>query len=421
MHKALMTESGQSRPHESAPSATRCWRASRRPPTMARLPAATSSSKRCSRIARSRPRRSPRRRRSSATNAIFASNTSTLPITSLAGRVQGPDALHRHPFLLAGRAHDAGRGHPRQADRRQGARGRARLSCAPSARRRSWSTTSRGFYANRCVLALTSAGRPPDADRRRAAGHDRERRAHGRHAGRAAVAQRRGGARSRPGRSSRRPKPISAPEAIDPRQKAAAGGAWWRNAAASAARTARASTTIRRAAEAAVAGPCRIAAEEARSGHSSTSRNSSSACWRCRRWRPRARFEERVHHRRARGRCRLDPRLRLCAVLRRHAVLYRHDGHEAFRRAVPAAGEEVRRALRTHRSCCSTWPPKNETFYGRFAPARSRKRRKARLSSPANAGDSNHDASVEPRVPAFAGDDSRLHCAAVRTPSLLAR
>ena len=51
-------------------------------------------------------------------------------------------------------------------------------------------------------------------------------------------------------------------------------------------------------------------------------------------------------HRRARGRCRLDPRLRLCAVLRRHAVLHRHDGDQALRRAVQAAGEKIRRALR---------------------------------------------------------------------------
>ena len=31
-------------------------------------------------------------------------------------RVQGPEALHRHPLLLAGRSHDAGRGHHGQGD-----------------------------------------------------------------------------------------------------------------------------------------------------------------------------------------------------------------------------------------------------------------------------------------------------------------
>ena len=50
-------------------------------------------------------------------------------------------------------------------------------------------------------------------------------------------------------------------------------------------------------------------------------------------------------HRRARGRRRLDSRLGLCALLRRHAVLYRHDGDEEVRRALPQAGKEIRRAL----------------------------------------------------------------------------
>ncbi len=40
---------------------------------------------------------------------------------------QGPRALHRHPFLLAGREDDAGRDHHGQEDRRRGARRRARL------------------------------------------------------------------------------------------------------------------------------------------------------------------------------------------------------------------------------------------------------------------------------------------------------
>ena len=43
------------------------------------------------------------------------------------GRVQGAAALHRHSLLLAGRPHDAGRDHPRQGNRQQGARRRARL------------------------------------------------------------------------------------------------------------------------------------------------------------------------------------------------------------------------------------------------------------------------------------------------------
>ena len=53
---------------------------------------------------------------------------------------------------------------------------------------------------------------------------------------------------------------------------------------------------------------------------------------------------------------------------RRHAVLHRHDGHEEIRRAVPQVREEIRRALCAAASCSSTWPQKDETFYGRFAP-----------------------------------------------------
>src|SRR5581483_3504002 len=51
------------------------------------------------------------------------------------------------------------------------------------------------------------------------------------------------------------------------------------------------------------------------------------------------------HRRSARGRCRLDPRLRLCAVHRRHAVLYRLHGNEEVRRAVPQVGGQIRLAL----------------------------------------------------------------------------
>ena len=76
-------------------------------------------------------------------------------------------------------------------------------------------------------------------------------------------------------------------------------------------------------------------------------------------------------HRRARGRCRLDPRLRLCAVLRRHAVLDRHDGDEEIRRAVPQAGEEIRRAFCALKLLIDM-AEKNESFYGRFAPGKKK-------------------------------------------------
>jgi 3-hydroxyacyl-CoA dehydrogenase/enoyl-CoA hydratase/3-hydroxybutyryl-CoA epimerase len=146
-------------------------------------------------------------------NIVFGSNTSTLPITSLAGETAR--RLHRRAFLLAGRQDDAGRADPRQEDRRQGARHRARL-CAgdpqdPDRRQR----LARLLHLARGRHLF--ARRPPDARRGHSGCHDRKRRPHGRHAGRPALAHRRGGGRSRvenpqsdrsrprPGRRRRRP------------------------------------------------------------------------------------------------------------------------------------------------------------------------------------------------------------------------
>ena len=127
-------------------------------------------------------------------DTIFGSNTSTLPISSLATAFKDVRAFHRHPLLLAGRSHDAGRGHPRQEDRRRGARRRARL------RARHPQDADRGQRFARLLHVARGRHlyprRPFDADRRRAGGDDRERRTHGRHAGRPAVAQRRGRRRS---------------------------------------------------------------------------------------------------------------------------------------------------------------------------------------------------------------------------------
>ena len=158
-------------------------------------------------------------------------------------RVQGPGALHRHPFLLAGRPHDAGRDHSRQADRRQGARRRARL------RARHPQDADRGQRLARLLHLARGRHlyprRPSDAGGRRAGGDDRECRPHGRHAGRPALAQRRGGGRSgledpEGHRSrSRRQGDRSAPEG-------AAGRDGREARPLTAARTARASTIIRR-------------------------------------------------------------------------------------------------------------------------------------------------------------------------------
>ena len=80
-------------------------------------------------------------------------------------------------------------------------------------------------------------------------------------------------------------------------------------------------------------------------------------------------------HRRARGGRRLDSRLRLRAVLRRHAVLDRHDGDKEIRRTLPQSGEEIRRSLRAQRNSWSRW----RTRARASTAASRRKRRKRRL------------------------------------------
>ena len=77
-------------------------------------------------------------------------------------------------------------------------------------------------------------------------------------------------------------------------------------------------------------------------------------------------------HRRARGRCRLDPRLRLRAVHRRHAVLYRHDGREALRRTLCQRLEKKHGARFAPPKLLLDMAAKGETFYGRFAPGSRR-------------------------------------------------
>ena len=78
-------------------------------------------------------------------DAIFASNTSTLPITSLAAEFKDAGRFIGIHFFSPVARMMLTRDHSRQANRRQGAGRRARLSCAPSARRRSWSTTAAAF------------------------------------------------------------------------------------------------------------------------------------------------------------------------------------------------------------------------------------------------------------------------------------
>ncbi len=173
---------------------------------------------------------------------------------------------------------------------------------------------SRGFYTSRVVGTYLREGHLMLTEGVPAAMIENVG-AHGRHAGRPAVAQRRGRGRSR----------LEDPEGDRSRSRRRRGRSagrrrcwrrWWRSAAGSAARTARASTTIRRAGRSgcgpgspicsrASSRPTRIDVARAQAPPARHPGAGDGALLRGRR-----------AHRRARGRCRLDPRLRLRAVFR---------------------------------------------------------------------------------------------------------
>ena len=97
-------------------------------------------------------------------------------------------------------------------------------------------------------------------------------------------------------------------------------------------------------AEAAVARPRRVAEQKARSRLDRHCRAQSAAAGD-----PgagiRALHRGGRRRRHARGRRRFDPRLRLCAVYRRHHLLHRRHGSQGVRRFVQPAGEQIRRPL----------------------------------------------------------------------------
>ena len=218
-------------------------------------------------------------------DVMFGSNTSTLPITSLAETAKDPAKfIGIHFFspvermmlveIIVGKK-----------------TGDAALATGARFRARDPQDADRGQRLARLLHLARgrhlSARRPSDAGRGHSGGDDRERRPHGRHAGRPAVAQRRGGGRSRPGRSSRRPRPISAPRrSIRGRRRC--WRRWSRSTAGSAARTARASTTIRRRARRSCGRASPSCSRRSSIPTRSTCRSSRTGCSPCRRWRPRA-------------------------------------------------------------------------------------------------------------------------------------
>ena len=105
----------------------------------------------------------------------------------LAGQKFGAaEEFHRHPFLLAGRPHDAGRDHPRQEDGRRGAGDGNRLR--PGDQEDADRRQRHARLLRQPLRAALHVRSLSDADRGRAGADDRERRPHGRHAGRAARA-----------------------------------------------------------------------------------------------------------------------------------------------------------------------------------------------------------------------------------------
>ena len=282
-------------------------------------------------------------------DAIFASNTSTLPITSLAESRQGPGEVHRHPFLLAGRrmmlveiilgkktgdealatALDFVRAIQQDADRRQR---HARL-LRQSLRAR--------HYIREGHLMLVE-GMPPAMIENAA-------RMAGMPVGPLSLTDEVG---DRPGLEdrARRPRPISAPRPST-RGRRRCSKRWSRSTAGSAARTARASTTI----------PRRRRRSCGRASPTCSRRSSTRDTIDVEELKQRLLVDAGAgsgahdrggrRHRRARGRCRLDPRLRLRAVLRRHAVLHRHDGHQEASSSC-ASGLQRNTARASRRQSC---------------------------------------------------------------------
>ena len=268
-------------------------------------------------------------------DVIFGSNTSTLPITSLAESAKDPAKfIGIHFFspvermmlveIIVGKK-----------------TGDAALALALDFVRTIRKTPivvndSRGFYTSRVVGTYMREGHLMLAEGIPAAMIENAGRMAGMPVGPLSlndeVAR-----RPRPGRSSRRPRPISARRRSTCRQKALLEYMVEKQRPA---RPQERQGLLRLSGEGpeeAVAGARRNAADEARSRQAIDVEEIKDALAGDAGAGDGALLRGGRPHRRARGRCRLDPGLRLCAVLRRHAVLHRHDGHQEIRRAVPAA------------------------------------------------------------------------------------
>ena len=135
-------------------------------------------------------------------------------------------------------------------------------------------------------------------------------------------------------------------------------------------------------AEALVARPRRSAAGKARSRHDRHRRAEAAAAGDPGAGiRPLHRGEGR--HRRARSRCRLDPRLRLCAVYRRHHFLYRRHGRQSLCRSVQRSRQRPTATASSRPSYCSTWRKRARRSTAASRPRSARPSHKLRRNSSA--------------------------------------
>ncbi len=274
--------------------------------------------------------------------AIFASNTSTLPITSLAGEFKDPARfIGIHFFSPVERMMLVevimGKNTGEQA-----------LATALDYVRLIRKTPivvndSRGFYANRCVLNYVREGHLMLVEGVPAAMIENVGRMAGMPVGPLSLNDE--VALDLGWKILKATEADLGPEAVDQRQKALLAELVENQGRLGRKNGKGFYDYPRRRAKAPVAGTRRAATDQARSRHHRHPRAEASL--------PRgavagsgALHRGRRHHRRARGRCRLDPRLGLRAFHRRHDLLDRHDGRQALRRSLPGAGKETRSALR---------------------------------------------------------------------------
>ena len=220
---------------------------------------------------------------------------------------------------------------------------------------------SRGFYTSRVVGTYIREGHLMLTEGVPAAMIENVG-AHGRHAGRPALAQRRGRGRSRlenpegdRSRSRRRQRSIRGRRRCSRR--------WSKSAAASAARTARAFTIIRRTARSGCGPGSPNCSRRSSIPTRSTSTSSSSACSAIQALETARCFEEGVL---------TDVReadvgsilgFGFAPFTGGTHLLHRRHGRRSLRRALQPAREEIRRRVSSRRSCCATWRRRGETFY----------------------------------------------------------